>query len=56
MPNISGIDSKKLTKEQLLFELTKQNIKTNKTIKRDGLIKELELVIASEIREQKGKK
>ncbi|CAG8802161.1 23516_t:CDS:2, partial [Gigaspora margarita] len=48
------IDPKRLTKEQLLFKLTKRNIKTNETIKKDRLIKELELAIASEIREQKG--
>ncbi|CAG8849239.1 16381_t:CDS:2, partial [Gigaspora margarita] len=47
------IDPKRLTKEQLLSELTKRNIKTNETIKKDGLIKELELAMASEIREQK---
>ncbi|RIA81519.1 hypothetical protein C1645_836860 [Glomus cerebriforme] len=49
IPNVSGIDPKRLTKEQLLFELTKRNINIINTAKRDELVRELELVLANEI-------
>ncbi|CAG8769787.1 11859_t:CDS:2, partial [Rhizophagus irregularis] len=48
MPNISGIDPKRLTRERLLFELKKRNINVINTAKRDGLVKELELGLANE--------
>ncbi|PKK57177.1 hypothetical protein RhiirC2_721392 [Rhizophagus irregularis] len=49
MPNTSGIDPKRLTKEQLSLELTKQKINVVKTAKRDELIRELELAITNNI-------
>ncbi|CAG8447583.1 12955_t:CDS:2 [Funneliformis caledonium] len=50
MPNLSGIDSKRLTREQLLSELKKQNINVINTAnaKRDELIRELELTLINE--------
>ncbi|PKY46438.1 hypothetical protein RhiirA4_420645 [Rhizophagus irregularis] len=48
MPNISGIDPKRLTRERLLFELKKRNINVINTAKRDELVKELELGLANE--------
>ncbi|CAG8815007.1 6858_t:CDS:2, partial [Gigaspora margarita] len=53
MSNISGINPKRLTKEQLLFELTNRNIKANEIAKRGELIKELEIALANIIK-QKG--
>ncbi|CAG8770657.1 6085_t:CDS:2, partial [Funneliformis caledonium] len=48
MPNILGIDPKRLTRERLLFELKKRNINVINTAKRDELVKELELGLANE--------
>ncbi|CAG8723156.1 11812_t:CDS:2, partial [Funneliformis caledonium] len=43
------IDPRRLTKEQLLLELTKRKINVDKTAKRDELIKELELALINNI-------
>ena len=50
-----GIDPKRLTKEQLLLELTKRKINVAKTAKRDELIRELELAITNNIEIIQGK-
>jgi hypothetical protein len=53
-----GIDPRRLTREQLLLELTKRKINVDKTAKKDELIKELELALTNniEIIQGKGKK
>lgn len=50
-----GIDPKRLTKEQLLLELTKRKINVVKTAKKDELIRELELAIINNIEVIQGK-